>query len=52
MYILGDIDQLFRARFKGTQFIVVTPTEGLFTNANVLFRGRFRDGASIVERTA
>ena len=24
--------------------------EGLFTNANVLFRARFRDGTSIVER--
>ena len=26
--------------------------EGLFTNANVVFRARFRDGTSIVERTA
>jgi structural maintenance of chromosome 2 len=26
--------------------------EGLFTNANVLFRARFRDGTSVVERTA
>ncbi|KAL4076571.1 RecF/RecN/SMC [Scleroderma yunnanense] len=64
MYILDEIDaaldlshtqhigQLFRTRFKGAQFIVVSLKEGLFTNANVLFRTRFRDGTSIVERTA
>ncbi|BEI84504.1 hypothetical protein CcaverHIS002_0411080 [Cutaneotrichosporon cavernicola] len=64
MYILDEIDaaldlqhtqhigQLFRNRFKGSQFIVVSLKEGLFTNANVLFRTRFRDGTSIVERTA
>lgn len=50
MYILDEIDaaldlshtqhigQLFRNRFKGSQFIVVSLKEGLFTNANVLFR--------------
>jgi len=64
MYILDEIDaaldlshtqhigQLFRNRFKGSQFIVVSLKEGLFTNANVLFRARFRDGTSVVERTA
>jgi len=64
MYILDEIDaaldlshtqnigQLFRTRFKGSQFIVVSLKEGLFTNANVLFRAKFRDGTSIVERTA
>ncbi|KZV87780.1 condensin complex subunit SMC2 [Exidia glandulosa HHB12029] len=64
MYILDEIDAaldlshtqhigtLFRTRFKGSQFIVVSLKEGLFTNANVLFRARFRDGTSIVERTA
>ncbi|KAK8853473.1 hypothetical protein IAR55_004180 [Kwoniella newhampshirensis] len=63
MYILDEIDaaldlqhtqhigQLFRNRFKGSQFIVVSLKEGLFTNANVLFKARFRDGTSIVERT-
>ncbi|KAJ7580228.1 RecF/RecN/SMC N terminal domain-containing protein [Mycena floridula] len=63
MYILDEIDaaldlshtqhigQLFRTRFKGSQFIVVSLKEGLFTNANVLFRARFRDGTSIVDRT-
>ncbi|TFK71416.1 condensin complex subunit SMC2 [Pluteus cervinus] len=64
MYILDEIDaaldlshtqhigQLFRTRFKGSQFIVVSLKEGLFTNANVLFRARFRDGTSVVDRTA
>jgi structural maintenance of chromosome 2 len=64
MYILEEIDAaldlshtqnigtLFRTRFKGAQFIVVSLKEGLFTNANVLFKTRFRDGTSIVERTA
>lgn len=63
MYILDEIDaaldlshtqhigQLFQSRFQGSQFIVVSLKEGLFTNANVLFRARFRDGTSIVERT-
>lgn len=61
MYILDEIDAaldlqhtqhigtLFRTRFKGSQFIVVSLKEGLFTNANVLFRARFRDGTSVVE---
>ncbi|CAD6891411.1 unnamed protein product [Tilletia controversa] len=64
MYILDEIDaaldlshtqhigQLFKSRFSGSQFIVVSLKEGLFTNANVLFRARFRDGTSIVERVA
>ena len=54
MYILDEIDaaldlshtqhigQLFKSRFSGSQFIVVSLKEGLFTNANVLFRARFR----------
>jgi structural maintenance of chromosome 2 len=61
MYILDEIDaaldlshtqnigQLFRTRFKGSQFIVVSLKEGMFNNANVLFRARFRDGVSVVE---
>ena len=64
MYILDEIDAaldlshtqhigtLFRTRFCGAQFIIVSLKEGLFTNANVLFRKRFRDGTSIVEHTA
>ena len=60
MYILDEIDtaldlsrmqhisQLFFTRFNGSRFTVVFLKEGLLTNANVLFRARFRD----VERTA
>lgn len=52
MYILDEIDaaldlshtqhigSLFRNRFKGSQFIVVSLKEGLFTNANVLFKAK------------
>jgi len=64
LYILDEIDaaldlshtqnigQLLKTRFKGAQFIVVSLKEGMFNNANVLFRARFRDGASQVERIA
>ncbi len=63
MYILDEVDaaldlshtenigRLFQTRFKGSQFIVVSLKEGMFSNANVLFRTRFRDGVSSVERT-
>ncbi|CCA72315.1 probable SMC2-chromosome segregation protein [Serendipita indica DSM 11827] len=63
MYILDEVDaaldlshtqhigELFKNRFKGSQFIVVSLKDGLFNNANVLFRTKFRDGTSIVERT-
>lgn len=62
MYILDEIDaaldlshtqnigHLFKNRFKGSQFIVVSLKEGMFNNANVLFKARFRDGTSVVER--
>lgn len=64
MYILDEVDaaldlshtenigRLFRSRFKGSQFIVVSLKEGMFSNANVIFRTRFRDGVSGVERAA
>jgi len=63
MYILDEVDaaldlshtenigRLFHSRFKGSQFIVVSLKEGMFGNANVLFRTRFKDGISSVERT-
>ncbi|KIK70168.1 hypothetical protein GYMLUDRAFT_34652 [Collybiopsis luxurians FD-317 M1] len=63
LYILDEIDaaldlshtqhigHLFRTRFKGAQFIVVSLKDGLFSNANVLFRTKFEDGTSMVERT-
>jgi structural maintenance of chromosome 2 len=64
MYIFNEIDAaldlsdtqhigtLFRTRFHGAQFIVLSLKEGLFANANILFRMRFHDGTSVVERTA
>jgi structural maintenance of chromosome 2 len=64
MYILDEVDaaldlshtqnigHLLRSRFKGSQFIVVSLKDGMFNNANVLFKTRFRDGTSIVERTS
>ncbi|KAI5475198.1 nuclear condensin complex protein, partial [Pseudohyphozyma bogoriensis] len=63
MYILDEVDaaldlshtenigRLFKNRFGGSQFIVVSLKDGLFSNANVLFRTKFRDGTSLVERT-
>lgn len=62
MYILDEVDaaldashtqnigKLLKTRFKGSQFIVVSLKEGMFTNANVLFRTSFKDGVSVVER--
>lgn len=62
MYILDEVDaaldlshtenigRLLKSRFKASQFIVVSLKEGMFANANVLFRTRFRDGVSGVER--
>ena len=61
MYILDEVDaaldlshtqnigQLLRTRFKGSQFLVVSLKDGMFNNANVLFKTRFKDGTSVVE---
>ncbi|KAI9302946.1 RecF/RecN/SMC [Cunninghamella echinulata] len=61
MYILDEVDaaldlshtqnigQLLRTKFKGSQFIVVSLKDGMFNNANMLFRTRFKDGTSVVE---
>jgi structural maintenance of chromosome 2 len=55
MYILDEIDAaldlshtqhigtFFPTQFHGSQFIIVSLKQGLFTNANVLFRTRFRE---------
>jgi hypothetical protein len=60
IYILDEIDAaldlshtqhigtLFRTRFRGAQSIVVSLKEGLFMNANVLFRTLFRDGTGAI----
>ncbi|KAK5721938.1 Structural maintenance of chromosomes protein 2 [Elasticomyces elasticus] len=61
MYILDEVDaaldlshtqnigRLIRTRFKGSQFIVVSLKDGMFGNANRIFRTRFMDGTSVVQ---
>jgi structural maintenance of chromosome 2 len=61
MYILDEVDaaldmshtqnigQLIKTRFKGSQFIVVSLKDGMFQNANRIFRTRFVDGTSTVQ---
>ncbi|XP_065220294.1 structural maintenance of chromosomes protein 2 [Planococcus citri] len=63
IYILDEVDaaldlshtqnigQMLKAHFTHSQFIVVSLKEGMFNNANVLFRTRFVDGMSQVIRT-
>uniref|UniRef100_A0A0V0G6N5 Structural maintenance of chromosomes protein n=1 Tax=Triatoma dimidiata TaxID=72491 RepID=A0A0V0G6N5_TRIDM len=63
LYILDEVDaaldpshtqnigQMLKAHFKQSQFIVVSLKEGMFNNANVLFRTSFVDGMSNVTRT-
>ena len=46
-----NIGNLLKKRFKSSQFIVVSLKEGMFTNANVLFKTKFRDGISSIDRT-
>ncbi|KAI5783885.1 P-loop containing nucleoside triphosphate hydrolase protein [Peziza echinospora] len=60
MYILDEVDaaldlshtqnigRLIKTRFKGSQFIVVSLKDGMFQNANKVFRTRFQDGTSVV----
>ena len=61
MYILDEIDaaldlshtqnigRLIKTRFRGSQFIVVSLKDGMFQNANRIFRTRFSEGTSIVQ---
>merc|ERR1711871_1780279 len=63
MYILDEVDAaldlshtqnigtMLKTHFSGSQFIVVSLKEGMFNNANVIFRTRFIDGVSCVIRT-
>lgn len=62
MYILDEVDaaldlshtqnigRMLRKHFSGSQFIVVSLKEGMFNNANVIFRTRFVDGISTISR--
>ncbi|GKV17575.1 hypothetical protein SLEP1_g28058 [Rubroshorea leprosula] len=63
LYILDEVDaaldlshtqnigRMIKAHFPHSQFIVVSLKEGMFNNANVLFRTKFVDGVSTVQRT-
>ena len=42
---------MLRTHFSASQFIVVSLKEGMFNNANVIFKTRFIDGISTVSRT-
>ncbi|KAI5291599.1 Structural maintenance of chromosomes protein 2 [Ascosphaera acerosa] len=61
MYILDEVDaaldlqhtqnigRLIKTRFKGSQFIIVSLKDGMFQNANRIFRTRFSEGTSVVQ---
>ncbi|XP_066148443.1 structural maintenance of chromosomes protein 2 [Euwallacea fornicatus] len=63
LYILDEVDaaldlshtqnigRMLKSHFKKSQFIVVSLKDGMFNNANVLFRTKFMDGVSMVQRT-
>ncbi|CAL8332676.1 unnamed protein product [Merluccius merluccius] len=63
IYILDEVDaaldlshtqnigQMLRTHFRHSQFVVVSLKDGMFTNANVLFKTKFVDGMSTVSRT-
>ncbi len=43
---------MLRTHFNKSQFIVVSLKDGMFNNANVLFKTKFVDGCSTVTRYA
>ena len=47
-----NIGNMLKTHFSQSQFIVVSLKEGMFNNANVLFRTKFVDGVSCVSRTS
>lgn len=47
-----NIGKLISERFPKAQFVIVSLKEGMFNNANVLFRTQFVNGSSTVQRTA
>jgi len=63
VYILDEVDaaldlshtqnigRMLRTHFRGSQFLVVSLKQGMFSNANVIFRTKFVDGVSTVTRT-
>lgn len=63
LYILDEVDaaldlshtqnigRMIKTHFPYSQFIVVSLKDGMFNNANVIFRTKFVDGVSTVTRT-
>lgn len=63
IYILDEVDaaldlshtqnigKMLKMHFQKSQFIIVSLKDGMFNNANVLFRTKFSDGMSSVTRT-
>ncbi|GAB4852421.1 Structural maintenance of chromosomes protein 2-2 [Ancistrocladus abbreviatus] len=63
LYILDEVDaaldlshtqnigRMIKTHFPHSQFIVVSLKEGMFNNANVIFRTKFVDGVSTVQRS-
>jgi structural maintenance of chromosome 2 len=63
MYILDEIDaaldpshtqnigRMLKTHFSNSQFLVVSLKEGMFSNANVIFKTKFINGQSAVVRT-
>jgi len=62
LYILDEVDAaldtshtqniglMIKKYFKASQFIIVSLKDGMYTNANVLYRTRLVDGVSTIER--
>ncbi|KAG8235121.1 hypothetical protein J437_LFUL014384, partial [Ladona fulva] len=62
LYILDEVDaaldlshtenigRMLRTHFRNSQFIIVSLKDGMFNNANVLFKTKFVDGVSAVTR--
>lgn len=63
LYILDEVDAaldlshtqniggMLKSHFRNSQFVIVSLKDGMFNNANVLFRTKFVDGVSGVVRT-
>jgi structural maintenance of chromosome 2 len=46
-----NIGAMIKSHFQQSQFLVVSLKEGMFSNANVLFRTKFVDGVSTIARS-
>ena len=46
-----NIGKMIKQYFPHSQFVIVSLKDGMFSNANVLFRVRFENGTSVVSRT-